>query len=221
MNNNNYFTGTYRGFETTMDSSFYSKNKYRNDMSKLQVDDNFDDGFEMSPPSSSSNMNFFNAGTGQFRRRLNQNNLNFDAKRGSKKILSGARNLMPNNFESGTKVPNINRNKASGLFSSGKGDKPIRGKKGGSTSRNMPVNQSYNQIPSIKQQLNMNDPDFSLPSYRNMNDGMGLNHTLDVSAPTTSRKMFASPRNDANGIIYNLQRQVNDLKAMLADSQAE
>ena len=224
MNHNNFFNGTFDfgPYDTTMDSSFYPRNKYRNDFAKLHAEDNFDEDFMLSP-SSGSNMNFYNTGTAtKFKRRVMPRAINFDSKRGSNVKASHTKNFQNEDYLSTSRAPNIHKNvKNNSMGRANKGDKvsKLNKGKGRSTSRNNAVNQSYN-IPSLKQKLNMNDSDFSLGTSRNLQEGGGTHRTIERSGKST-RRLFMNPRSDANEMIYRLQRQVNELKAMLADSQAE
>jgi len=222
MDHNNFFNGTFDlgAYETTMDSSFYRKGGYRNELANYR-NDNFDEDFLISTPSSPSNLNFYNAGS-SFRKRLMQKPLNFDPKKSILSKPASKKNLFNDNIESSNKIPSIHRQcKNQSLSKETRINRILKNtNKGGSTARNVGVNQSLQNIPSLKQKLAMkNDLGYLYSSRNNLYD-IG-NTTIDLGANAESRNFFISPRNGTNETIFRLQRKVNELKELLAESQSQ
>lgn len=190
-----------------MDNAFYPKNKYRKELANFEFEDSYEDDVLYEPPSSSSNMNFFNP-VQSYKNGKSRRHINFDNKRLSISKPVNGRNGFNELNESSSKIPNIHRNhkvQNGNKLNLRNSRMSKEGSKGASTSRNTHLNQSYNQMPSIKQKLAMkNDPEAF------------LSPRLDESY-----QKFASPRYGTNEMIFRLQRKVNELKEMLAESQSQ
>lgn len=231
MNHNQFFNGTFDvgPYETTMDSSFYPKahlngasNKY---LGKMYNDNTLgDEDSFLSPQLSGANMGYNPSLNTKFKRRIFNKPLQLDHRRASRlKQLHMSANR--NDSSAGDyKIPNIHRNlkNMNYLKESKNGRMSKDSIKGGSTSRNIPVNSSFNGPLRLKDKFlagNVN-PNF-LNNSSELSELGGLTKTIDLNGSNTSRNMFFTPRKESTENMFQLQRKVNELKEMLSDKDAQ
>ena len=227
MNHNQFANGTFdvEPYETTMDSSFYPRKKFNTNASrnlqKMYNDPSQEDEeMTFSPPSST--MNYNPSLNNNFKRRIVNKPLQLQNRRGSrfsKERLSS----VYNESSEGSTIPNIHRKhnhpqtklKVGKLFKNGKA--PLST----SRNRNMPLNQSYNGVPKLKEKFTGNiNPNF----LNNSNEGLdfgGINNTIDLSGNATQRNLYFPALKDSNGIVFNLQKQIVGLKEQLSEKDSE
>ena len=231
MNHNQFFNGTFDvgPYETTMDSSFYPRshlnggsNKY---LGKMYNDNTLGDEESMlSPHSSATNMGYNPSLNTKFKRRIFNKPLQLDHRRASRlKQLHMSANR--NDSSAGdNKIPSIHRNlkNINYLKNSKAGRMSKESSKGGSTSRNIPINSSFNGPLRLKDKFLAGNVNPNFLNNSNELSGLGeLTRTIDLNGSNTSRNMFFTPRKDNTESVLQLQRKINELKEMLSDKDAQ
>lgn len=181
----------------------------------------------MSPKPPSSNLNFHPSLSNKFRKRMFDKPIQLNLggmTRGNNMVLASARYEDNDNKN---EVPSIHKTlKNSANFKNSKLNKILQEQaKGNNTSRNRNhnINQSFNAVPRLKENLLMGNAGSKLNFSGFQKDNLdlgGLNSSLDMSA-RSSRNKFFSPPAEGRESMMTLQRKFGELKEVLADRESQ
>lgn len=232
MNHNQFFNGTFDvgPYETTMDSSFYPRNKYMKDNNRYlgkMYDDNTIDEDESLPNTRPGvgNMNFNPALNNKFRKRAFAKPLQLDRRKASqlqKQLMNNQAN--DSDEDNSYKIPNINKNSVNSSRMSRILNKNLSKGPSSTRNRNMTINQSLGNMSRLRDSLGGGSGNINVGLFTNDSDeNIGLHNTIDPRGhgSYSHRKPFITPRKESSENMIQLSRKIAELKELITEKDAQ